>query len=65
MTAPSDREQLTPGDWTRYAGLLGLGTLVFLVVYGNREAPFVTLLAGYLVLGSSGLLVLSRRDGRP
>ncbi len=65
MSAPSDREQLTPGDWARYAGLLGLGTLVFLVVYGNREAPFLSLLASYLVLASFGLLVFSHRGRQP
>ncbi|MGI8535712.1 MAG: hypothetical protein ACR2K2_04275 [Mycobacteriales bacterium] len=64
MSAPADREQLTPGDWARYAGLLALGTLVFLVVYGNRDGSFVSLLALYLVLASSGLLVFSHRGRR-
>lgn len=64
MSAPSEEDSLTAGDWARYAGLLGLGTLVFLVVYGERTGPFVTLLAFYLALAASGLLVFSLRSGR-
>ncbi len=64
MSAPVDGGQLTPGDWARYAGLLGLGSLVFLIVYGERAGPFVTLLALYLALAASSLLVVTYRSGR-
>jgi hypothetical protein len=46
------------------AGLLGLGSLVFLVVYGERSGPFVTLLALYLAIAASGLFAVAYRSGR-
>jgi hypothetical protein len=64
VSAPAAGEQLTPGDWARCAGLLGLGSLVFLIVYGERSGPFVTLLARYLAIAASGLSAVTSRSGR-
>ena len=62
---PADEQQLTPGDWARYAGLLALGSLLFLVVSDGREGSFVSLLAIYLVFACLVLHVVSHRRGRP
>ncbi|MBW3640155.1 MAG: hypothetical protein KY451_09945 [Actinobacteria bacterium] len=61
---PAEQQRLTPGDWGRYAGLLALGSLLFLVVTGNRSGSFVSLLAIYLVLGCLVLLVVNYRRDR-
>ena len=55
---------LTAGDRARYAGLLVLGSMVFLVVYGNRSGALVSLLATYLVLATAGVLVMRARPDR-
>ncbi len=62
---PAGEQRLTPGDWARYAGLLALGSLLFLVINGNRAGSFVSLLAIYLVLAWVMLLVVTYRRGRP
>ena len=64
MSAATDSGGLTPGDWARYAGLFGLGTLVFLVIYGTRDGALVSLLAIYLGLAAVGLLVVGYRRRR-
>ena len=56
--------ELTTGDWARYAGLLVLASLVFLVVYGNRDGALVSLLAVYLVAGTAGAVWLRVRRER-
>ncbi len=61
---PADEQQLTPGDWARYAGLLALGSLLYLVVSDGRAGSFVSLLAIYLVLASLVLLVVNYRRDR-
>jgi len=56
---------LSAGDWARYAGLLAMGSLVFLVVYGDRDGAFLSLLALYaLMAAAAGVVVLrgSRRS---
>ena len=55
---------LTPGDGFRDAGLVALASLLFLVVYGNREGAFVSLLAAYLVAVSAVALVVRIRLDR-
>lgn len=60
----ADGNGLTAGDWARYAGLLALGTLLYLVIFGAGEGSFVSLVAAYLVLASLGLLVAQHRMDR-
>ena len=64
MSAPEDGDGLTATDWARYAGLLGLATLLFLAVFGSREGVLVSLVAAYLVLAALGLLVVQLRMDR-
>jgi len=55
--------QLSAGDWARYAGLVALASLVFLVVYGNRDGALISLLALYVVAGTAAAVGLRvRRD---
>ncbi len=56
--------ELTTGDWIRYAGLVVLASLVFLVVYGNRDGALVSLLAVYVVAGTAGAVWLRWRRER-
>ena len=60
----SDDDKLTAGDWARYGGLFALGTLVLLVMVGEREGGFVTLVAVYLVVACLALLVVQLRRRR-
>ena len=53
---------LSGGDQARYAGLLAMGSLVFLVVYGNREGGLLALFTCYLV--GAGVLALALRHRR-
>ncbi len=64
MSAAEEGEGLTTTDWARYAGLLGLATLLFLAIFGSREGAFVSLIAIYLVLAAVGLLVAQIRMDR-
>ena len=56
--------ELSAGDWARYAGLLALASLVFLVVYGNRDGALISLLALYVVAGTASAVVLRLRRDR-
>ncbi|MBC7373902.1 MAG: hypothetical protein H7323_07925 [Frankiales bacterium] len=56
--------ELTTGDWARYAGLVALASLVFLVVLGNRDGALVSLLAVYLATGTAGAVWLRLRRER-
>ena len=62
MAEPSP--ELSTGDWARYAGLAALASLVFLVVYGNRDGALVSLLAVYVVAGAAGAVLLRLRRDR-
>jgi hypothetical protein len=62
MAEPSS--ELSAGDWARYAGLGALASLVFLVVYGNRDGALVSLLALYVVAGTAAAVVLRLRRDR-
>ena len=62
MVEPSS--ELSAGDWARYAGLGALASLVFLVVYGNRDGALVSLLALYVVVGTAAAVVLRLRRDR-
>ena len=64
MSPAEDGEGLSATDWARYAGLLGLATLLFLAVFGSREGVLVSLVAVYLVLAALGLLVVQLRMDR-
>ena len=64
MSRAEDGEGLTTTDWARYAGLLGLATLLFLAVFGSRQGAFVSLIAVYLVLAAVGLIVVQLRMDR-
>jgi hypothetical protein len=55
---------LSAGDWARYAGLLAMGSLVFLLVYGDRDGAFVSLLACYLLMAAAAGILVLRRTGR-
>ena len=57
-------DKLTPGDWARYGGLLALATLVLLVMVGQRDGGFITLVAVYLVVGAGALLFVQLRRRR-
>ncbi|MCW2616289.1 MAG: hypothetical protein JWN08_3283 [Frankiales bacterium] len=53
--------ELSAGDWARYAGLVALASLLFLVVYGDRDGALVSLLAVYVVAGTAGAVVVRAR----
>jgi Flp pilus assembly protein TadB len=61
---PVERESLTAGDWYRYAGLLGLATLVLLVIVGQYTGGVAVLFAVYLLVATVVLLVLQVRRSR-
>ena len=54
-------ERLGAADWLRYGVLLLLGSLVFLFVVGPREGVFLMLLAVYVLLAATVLLVVTHR----
>lgn len=56
--------ELTGVDWARYAGLLAMASLVFLVIYDDRQRALPALLAFYAVLAGAAFLVLRVRRGR-
>ena len=57
-------EALTTADWLRYAGLLGLGSLVWLVLFGERKGGVLSLFAVYLLMAAVGLLLVRIRKER-
>ncbi len=59
-----DEPGLELGDWLRYGFLLFLASLVFVILYGTRPYPFASLLAVYLLAGTSGLLFVRWRRSR-
>ena len=58
------REGLTSGDWARYAGLLGLATLVLLVIVGQVDGGVPVLIAVYLLLACAALIAVQVRRRR-
>lgn len=56
--------ELTGADWARYAGLLAMASLVFLVIYDDRPRALLALLLFYGVLAGAAFLVLRVRGGR-
>jgi Na+/H+ antiporter NhaC len=57
----SGDETASRGDWFRYAWLIALASLVFLVLFGFREGVFLTLLAVYVLGAVIALLVVNWR----
>ncbi len=56
--------ELTGADWARYAGLLAMASLVFLVIYDDRGSALLALLVFYAVLAGVAFLVVRLRRSR-